>query len=179
MTNFTWKKLNKRTILKLWALYLNPFRIPWYKIFSSYRSTLTVFGALKLGEIGFGKSSNCSHPNLMKTWFELPALWKLSHKKAMQLVNESVEEKCQIQWWPRVVELQSVQDQIFFKDFAITLQLNISDHYLVTVWKSEKFSLTEKFFRQINYLVISLESIQSNGDIFESDIPQHRWLFEL
>ena len=24
-----------------------------------------------------------------------------------------------------------------------------------------------------------LESIQSNGDIFENDIPQHRWLFEL
>ena len=24
-----------------------------------------------------------------------------------------------------------------------------------------------------------LESIQSNGDIFESDIPQHQWLFEL
>ena len=25
-----------------------------------------------------------------------------------------------------------------------------------TVWKNEKFTLTEKFFRQINYLVISL-----------------------
>ena len=24
-----------------------------------------------------------------------------------------------------------------------------------------------------------LESILSNGDIFENDIPQHRWLFEL
>ena len=86
------------------CLHLNPFRIPWYKISSSYRSTLTVFGALKLGEIGFGKSSNCSHPNLMKTWFKLP-LWKLSHMKAMQLVNESVEEKCQIQSWSRVVHI--------------------------------------------------------------------------
>ena len=28
-------------------------------------------------------------------------------------------------------------------------------------------------------VLLQLESIQSNGDIFENDIPQHRWLFEL
>ena len=32
---------------------------------------------------------------------------------------------------------------------------------------------------QMKSLVTFLESIQSNGDIFENDIPQHRWLFEL
>ena len=47
------------------------------------------------------------------------------------------------------------------------------------MWKLQKITLTEEKFRQINYLVISLEYIQSNGDIFENSIPQHRWLFEL
>ena len=28
-------------------------------------------------------------------------------------------------------------------------------------------------------LLFQLEYIQSNGDIFEKSIPQHRWLFEL
>ena len=38
----------------------------------------------------------------------------------------------------------------------ICMAVNFSFFHTVTVWKNEKISLTEKKFRQINYLVISL-----------------------